>query len=129
MASMDMYLQKKFLQRQLYTKRHNLCRVTSHPQPEKILNNSFDPIRQNTFTSVMLLRKSSRHNRTLARFKTVRGSTITTKAKDFHQFNITNQQQAFYNFRSRNRTSVKMNWRDSGMGCAESKRKRRGKKQ
>lgn len=73
MASMDMYLQKKsYYKRQLYTKRHNLCRVTSHPQPEKILNNSFDPIRQKYIHKCNALRKSSRHNRTLARFKTVR---------------------------------------------------------
>lgn len=51
---MDMYLQKKLLQKATDTKCHNLCRVTSHPQPEKILNNSLTPLDKNTFTRVML---------------------------------------------------------------------------
>lgn len=70
---MGMYLQKKsYYKRQLYTKCHNLCRVTSHPHPEKTLTNIFDPIRQKYIHNSNALRKSSRHNRTLARFKTVR---------------------------------------------------------
>lgn len=73
MASTDMYLQKKVITKGNRILNVTICvELTSYPQPEKILNNSFDPIRHRYIHKCNALKKSSRHNRTLAWFKTVR---------------------------------------------------------
>lgn len=73
MASMGMYLQKKVITKGNCILNVTICVEQHHILSlKKILTNSFDPIRQKYIHKSNALRKSSRHNRTLAQFKTVR---------------------------------------------------------